>query len=165
MLSYIKKLKPGRIPPSETTTAQTPQDEKTPVLSTADEQFLSEAMKEADDKPNVIFSGKTSEAVEEAAEEAEKDSEWKGVIADRWRGLRKTVEDISKRSEKHGQEKKEKKEKAKTEKETQKEKEKEKKDKGKQKELVREEDELTATLDQLNLTAEDVTSPCSPVVT
>jgi hypothetical protein len=164
MLSYIKKLKPGRAPPSETTTAQTPQDEKTPVLSTADEQFLSEAMKEADDKPNVIFSGKTSEAVEEAAEEA-KDSEWKDVIADRWRGLRKTVEDASKKSEKHGQEKKEKKEKAKSEKEIKKEKEKEKKDKGKQKEVVREEDELTAILDQLNLTAEDVTSPRIPVVT
>ncbi|KAI5818904.1 hypothetical protein BZA77DRAFT_305291 [Pyronema omphalodes] len=154
MFSYIKKLKPGKTSQSETTKAQTSQDEKTPVLSTADEQFLEEAMKEADDKPNVIFPGKASKAVEEAAEEA-KNSEWKDVIVDRWRGLRKTVEDVSKESQKHSQEKKEKKEKAKSEKEIKKEKEKEKKDKGKQKEIVREEDELTAVLDQLNLTAED----------
>ncbi|KAF8544658.1 hypothetical protein BDD12DRAFT_723061, partial [Trichophaea hybrida] len=164
MLTYIKKLKPGSAKPSSPTTETLPpaltissttanahvvDDEKSPVLSPADEKFLENALKDAHDSPNVIFPGLEStsttgtvtpaveEAVIEAEKEAKKDGEWKDVLTTRWQGLRKTVTEAEK-----------------------KEKEKEKKkDKGKKKkkakEFVREEDELTAALDQLNLAAED----------
>jgi hypothetical protein len=222
MLTYIKKLKPGSTKPSSPTTETSPppppltispatanqhvsEEEKSPVLSPADETFLENALKDTDDDgPNVIFPGFESTstmgtvtpteaavmpAVEEAAKEAEKEAkkegEWKDALTTRWQGLRRTVSEAAEKRHRKpkspdkgkgkGKEKEEEvveaipeEEAAAAEVETKtekKEKQKEKgkkKDKGKKKknkEFVREEDELSAALDQLNLAAEDVSFP------
>ena len=120
------------------------------------------------------------EAAEEAEKEAKREGEWREALTTRWEGLRRSV--TSAAEKRHfktkspdvkgkGKEKEEVPEeameaaKAKEGKghkeEKKKEKDKKKHDK-KSKEYVREEDELTAALDQLNLAAEDVGGPgCS----
>ena len=120
-------------------------------------------------------------AVEEASKEAKREGEWREALTARWHGLRHSVSSVTERRHSKpdvkgkGKEKEEVPEEAaveaaqpKEEKEDKKEKKKaeeednNKKKKKKSKEHVREEDELTAVLEQLNLAAEDVGGPgCS----
>ena len=119
-------------------------------------------------------------AVEESSKEAKREGEWREALTARWHGLRHSVSSATERRHPKpdvkgkGKEKEEVPEEAVEATKPKEEEEKKKKAEGedkkkktegedkKSKEHVREEDELTAVLEQLNLAAEDVGGPgCS----
>lgn len=156
---------------------------KSPVLSPQDEKFLENQLAEIPDEENIIFpgtSGTTTPAVPEAAlntdlpatppaeEKKEPNGAWKNTLNTRWEGLRRTVSSATAKGHKSRSKSRGKKPqeenvdveeedvKEEEEKKDKKGKEKKKDTKGKGKEPEREEDELTAALDRMNLAAEGV---------